>query len=573
MASKSKRVKAREARIQKRELLLKKEQEELKDLGEAEQVEKEVDELEPVEKDMGMEDMYVGPTSFEELDAMEAAREQAMHMNEVTWQTQDLVRNILGHPMLDPGEKVAAMKKVSDGFGARMKSAMQDCEVKKDMDVLVIEAILAADKRHAGPLEFVGDLISKAVLTAKTENALSDEQFAIVRGEGENKVRKYPIHDKAHVRNDLARAAQMIDQGGTAAADARAALPKIRAAAKRMGIEMSVQKDIMIEKDLNGEWRYVGSPTNNFIDFDTDILAKEAHEEYAAWWEQNKEFSPVFTTWHLPEMVRKNAADLVMEHEGFLIVSGKLTEEEAEGLLKAKALTDLGMSHQSFALARDAKDPRIVTKYRMYEYSDLPLENACNPFTSNLDIVSKEADMDKAQYLAQFMGGNLEKAQKFLQTIGLKKEALSDAGIESKEKKEAQPETPPVEPPAVPAAPEKPATVDLQAIIKEVGDKFGMEDLSKVISTLQESAEKVPVLEALIKELMEKNTELQKSAEEKLAEMITPPAFSWMKKERASQDDKTVIKDGNKEDEKLKKSVPQVDWLSETLGVTPVQPS
>jgi hypothetical protein len=83
---------------------------------------------------------------------------------------------------------------------------------------------------------------------------------------------------------------------------------------------------------------------------------------------------------------------------------------------------------------------------------------------------------------------------------------------------------------------------------------------------LQKDSEKVPVLEALVKELVKDNSE-------KLAEMIEPPAakFIWQNKARASQSKETVLTD-SEDDEKLKKAKPELGWLSEATGTQPVMP-
>jgi hypothetical protein len=560
---KQKRAKIRAARLAQRDHVMAKQKAEIEDLQEEELPDEVIPEEEPLEKDMGM-DMYIGPTSFGELDELKAAQEQAAQVRQVTWDTQDLVWNILRNPMIEPSEKAQKIQAVGSEFGARVSKAAKP--IKKDLDVLVIESILAADKRHTGVFERVGDMVSKAVLTSIAENSLDDSQFALVKTLDGKKIREYLIHDKAHVRNALARAAQMLEKGGEVAAAAKAALPNIRAAAKKMGIEMSMEKDkdsIMIEKDANGDWRWVGWVSNNYIDWDGDILSKEAHEEYIAWLDANPDMAPVSTTWHMPELVRKNVTDFWAYEKGFLIMSGKLTEEEAEGLLKAKILTGLGMSHQSLALARDVNDKRIVTKYRMYENSDLPLENAANPFT-NFEVISKEVDMDKLKYLAQYIGE--DKAKAFLEKAGLKKEALDAAGIESKEKQEKTP--------TVPATPESPATTvvnvaapaDASAIIEKLKKELGMEELNEMLTGLVETAEKVPLLEGLLKEVLSKQ-------EDKLAEILTPPAerYVWMQKNRASQSDATVLKKDDAEDNKLKERKPNVGWLSEVTNTEPVQ--
>lgn len=517
-------------------------------------------EEEIAEKNMdGME--YAGPTSWGELDQERVMREQAARVRETTWDVQDLVRNILQSPKLDAEAKSAAIQSVGSEFGKRVKSAMampaEDVKKEIDMDVLQIEAILAHDKRHTGTIEQLGDWISKKKLSYSAEQALSDEDFALVVEKDGKKVRKYPIHDKAHVRNALARAAQQIKAGGEGATDARAALPKIRAAAKKFGIETSAEKErsaILIEKDRNGDWRWVGWVSNNFIDWDGDILSKEAHEEYVDWLDKNSEAAPAFLTWHTPGTKREAPVDYWNYSEGFLIMSGKLTEKEAAGLLKAKTQTDLGMSHGTWVLARDKVDPRIITKYRMYEVSDLPLENAANPFT-DFEILVKEVDMDKQQYLATLIGE--DQAKLFLSKTGLKKKALEDAGVASKEKTEDAPVT--VEKPAAATPEQTAAGPSMEAILKQVSEELDIDGLNETIKNLMETAEKVPVLEDLVKEL-------SKSRDEQLAEMLTPPAARvWSHTKRSSQSNENVLK----ENDGLANQKP-THWLEEVTGVPAV---
>lgn len=571
MKKSQKKAQTRANRLAQRERQLEKQRQadEQEELLETEVSEDSIPEEEPIQKDMGeeMSMMYMGPTSWEEMDAAKQAREQAIQVQQVTYDTQDLVWNILHNPMLEASDKAKAIQGVGEGFGQRVTRAAKP--IKKDLDILVIESILAADKRRAGPFAFVGDLISKAKLTASAENALSDEEFALVVTRDGKKVRKYPIHDKAHVRNALARAAQQMKEGGEGAADAKAAMPKIRAAAKRMGIEMSMEKDrnaILIEKDANNDWRWIGWVSNNFIDWDGQIISEAAHLEYVDWLEKNMDLAPVFTTWHEPGLVRKNRVDFATYENGFLIMSGKLEEDEAETLLIAKALTDLGMSHGTWALALDTKDKRVITKYRMYECSDLPLENAANPFT-DFDVLVKEVDMDKKKYLAAFFGGDETKADAFLQKSGLKQKALQDAGVENKNKKEETPATPPEKKEGSTTVIN--TNVDQKALVDAVLKELGAEDLSQAFAELRETAEKVPVLEALVKEL-------QGEQDEKIAELLTPPAsrFSWMQKARASQSKESELDEEKTEDKLLKGKTPGVPdgyWLSEITQTAPIE--
>jgi hypothetical protein len=518
----------------------------------------------------GVSQVYPAPTSFAELDEMRTVQEQAQAVQEVTWDTNDLVRNILHSPDLDPVEKAEAMKSVADEFATRVSTEIE--EETKDLDLLELEALIAHDRRSTSAFEYFGDFITKAVQSTASRNAMGDSKFAFVTTRDGKKVRKYPIHDKAHVRNALARAAQMIKRGGQAASDARAALSKIHAAAKKMGIGSDMSKErnaILVEKDANNNWRWVGWVSNNFIDWDGDIISEDAHKEYVEWWENNKDVSPAFLSWHTPGTAREQPVDFIMYEKGFLIASGILNEQEAAGLLKAQSKQELGMSHGTFVFGRDAEDPRIITKYRMYEMSDLPLMNAANPFT-DFETLVKEVGMepkDKLAYLTQIMGSE-EKAKAFLDKTGMKKEALEAAGIESKEKVETPAPDPKPEPDPVPepvaAAPVAP-TID--EIVAKVMKEMDIPALNTFVIDAKAAMEKVPVLEGVIKDM-------QGTEEDKLAEKLTPPAarFAWQQENRPSNSKENVAGE-TEEDKKLKKSIPGVPedyWLSNATNTAPV---
>lgn len=502
---------------------------------------------------------YYGPTSWGEAEAEERAREQAEEVMETAWTAERLVRNIIYRADMSPEEKGNAIANVGTGFGERVKSITADTMKKgHDMDVLEINAMLGIDSRHTPTTEKIGDWIRKAVLSERSRKQLSDDDFALVYEVDGKKVRKYPIQDKAHVRNALARAAQMIEKGGQAAEDARKALPKIRAAAKKMGIGVEKSSAVVIEKDAKGEWRAVLWPTNNFKDRDGEIIADSAHAEYVEWVNKNMSLAPVFMTWHVPGTARTHPMDFVGYENGFMIASAPLTENEAAAILKMQAQVDLGLSIGGFALERDKENPLVITKYRMYEVSDLPLERASNPFTE-FQVFTKEADVDTLEYLAGILG-NKEKAQEYVEKAGIKQAALRKAGVAEKEVSDPAPEgeAPPAEEP-------KPEAVALDDIIQRVAKEFGMEQLSEEFALLKEKADKVEVLEGLVRKLV-------KSNEDKLAEMISPPAtttFAWMQK-RASESKETVLDPEKDEDKKLAKSKPEY-WLSEATGTQPVQ--
>lgn len=518
----------------------------------AEALKKQLAEIEEIEKDYGgvMGMPMPGPTSFDELDAAKVAQEQAQEVQEVSWDAQRLVYNIINHPEMDVKEKSDAFQKVGADFGARVSDVLTAPDTEqKDLDLLSLESVIAHDKRKTNIIE---QWIDKAVLSTASRKKLDSSQFALPSK------RKYPIHDKAHVRNALARAAQQIAEGGAGAADAKAAMPAIRAAAKRMGIEMSMKKDrnaIVVEKDATGHWRWVGWVSNNFEDTDHDIISEIAHKEYVEYLDKNPEMAPGFMTWHTPETMRKSLPDFWGYENGFLIMSGQLTEKEAECLIKAAKLTDLGMSHGTLVISRDENNPHVITKYRMFEASDLPLENAANPFTA-LETLSKEADMDYKVYLSQFMP--IEKAEKLAneRTAAMKKE-LTEAGVKSAETT-VVPET---KTEATPAAPASLPTNE--TVIKEVMERLDVPGLNEAMTMLLEKAEKVDLLEMAIKELTA-------SRDDKLAEMIAPPAatLAWsIKDKRPSESPENIVKDGEKVGEAPN---PGDMWLSKATGTAPI---
>ena len=513
------------------------------------------------------------PTSFEELDALRLARDEADAIREVTWDVEDLVRNILNSPTLDHNQKVEAMNSVVGEFENRVSAGIDNGDIAKelDMDLLELEAMVSDDKRGISIIEETKDFVTKAVLTSSKRNSLPDSAFAFVVVRNGKKIRKYPIHDKAHIRAALSYGAKMMAKGGPDGADAKTAMPKIHAAAKNMGIGKSIEKDanaIIVEKDANNNWRWVGWASNNFEDRDGDIISEKAHLEYEKWWDEHKEISPVFDTWHIPGTARKNPVDFLMYEKGFLILSGKLEVQEAAALLNVQKEMDIGLSVAAFA-TRDPKDQRIINQYRLFAVSDLPLNKAANPFT-DVETLSKEVvDMNKRDYLAKIMGSE-EKADTFLEQTGLKQKALQEAEVESKEKEtETAPVDPPVEPPAeshkeTEIEKKEETSKTTTEIVSELMKAMDIEGLNAFVTQAKEAMEKVEVLENLVKNL-------QGEQDEKLAEKISPPVslFAWSQEKRASQSQENLV--DTEEKKKNAPGVPEGYWLSDVTGTSPIK--
>ena len=482
-------------------------------------LEKELDELEPELEDdelpipeeeiKALQKDYHGSwqaKSFSELDFELDAQEKGEKVNETSSMVQDLVRNIVSYPEFSPEEKAAAIKSVADEFGSRVRMIMESPMMHKEaVDALVLEVTQARDKRIMNSSEGIKGMVLKTV----------------------------------------------------------------RSAADKLGIDMPPEKDtnaVQIAKDANGDWRAVMWVSNNFKDLDGDIICEDAHKEYVEWVNKNKECMPAFVTWHTPGTSRENPCDYMDYFDGFLVASAKLTEREAIGLLKAQVKTNIGMSHGSFALARDPQDPRVITKYRMYEVSDLPLSKAANPFT-DFETISKEVGMDKKEYLTSILG-DADKAEAFLEKTGLKQKALQEAEIESKEKTE---DVPVVTEPVVEVKVD--ATEALKEIetakkelapdlVAQVMKELDVDGLNAFVTEAKTAMEKVGILEALVKEL-------SANQNEKLAEMIAPPITKTMAWSRPSEDDKNVIK----KSDPLTKNVaglPEGYWLSQATNTAPI---
>jgi len=135
-------------------------------------------------------------------------------------------------------------KKSSKEGGKRMNYVLEVSKYHRFVDNFE-----ALDKSIYSEYEKASEKVSKR-LTYKERQSLSDNDFAVVvkvkdKKTGKvRKIRKYPIHDKAHVRNALARIAQKeakeaLKKLGVSVEKVKA---KIEAKAKKLGIETSEKK-------------------------------------------------------------------------------------------------------------------------------------------------------------------------------------------------------------------------------------------------------------------------------------------------------------------------------------------
>jgi hypothetical protein len=132
------------------------------------------------------------------------------------------------------------------------------------------------------------EVVEKTEASTATMNDRDDSDFAYVEGGGTKdetgktvprSLRHYPIYDEAHARDALGRAgAQLQDGDDDAKRIARAALPKIHAAAKKFGIDVQKDMGAMEIDDTDGM-----DPTVVLAEPDMDAPGDPADPGSPAW--------------------------------------------------------------------------------------------------------------------------------------------------------------------------------------------------------------------------------------------------------------------------------------------------
>lgn len=365
-------------------------------------------------------------------------------------------------------------------------------------------------------------------------------------------------------------------------------------------------QDFRVFKDANDEWRWLGVVTNKFQDRDEEILTDAAHKEFCAFLDAHPEHAPVLMLWHTPGTERKNRADFWDYADGFFVYSGVLTDEEAESYKSSDDGTPIGMSHGFYPLQKNGK---YISQYRTFEVSELPLENAANPYT--LYEIRKEQENRMAEktfapqkraFLASRLGeekvaqleGNIASAKEALEQAGVNwKELLApdiddaegaepqteQAASEVKEEPEPQADTqaeaqPEAQPEQQAEAKEADATavVNAEAIVKAVVETMNLEGLQAALASFDDRIKALQPLLAQVAELKDAVAVLRQSDDEKIVKALSPAKpFAWMSatapaasKEAASAADVEVIENAAKDIAATKAArVPQnQSWMS-----------
>jgi len=300
-------------------------------------------------------------------------------------------------------------------------------------------------------------------------------------------------------------------------------------------------------KDADGNDRWLGYFTNNYKDKEGEIASDAAHKEYAEYLDANPDKAPLFRSWHTPGTDRESRIDFWDYDKGFFVVGGKLTSEEAAGLEKALAFTEIGLSHGFYGV----KDGNVIKRYRTFEISDLPLAKAANGWTG-LDLIQKEAlsmNKDKREYLVEVHGEDVVAGVEA--ALDAQKAMLDEFQVESKEIDEVKEDVEEKETPAP----------DASELVTAIVESLGLKELSETIETLSKD---VGELKVSTEELKVSTAEANKELDEKVAEELAPKSNLFWMKERPSQSDETLLDE--EKDKELMNSKPKHDWISENVS-------
>jgi len=159
-----------------------------------------------------------------------------------------------------------------------------------------------------------------------------------------------------------------------------------------------------LQKDKTGAMRFTGVYSNNYRDLENDVFTRASHQEFADHCEATKEY-PALVLWHEDQKHKIGQADWVDEHDGFALVSGTFDVDVdpvvIENLTKEKGL---GMSH-GFRYKLKDKSGGVISRYRTFEVSILPVEFAANPLTSwETNQVGEGMKTQREEWIAKITG-------------------------------------------------------------------------------------------------------------------------------------------------------------------------
>lgn len=511
---------------------------------------------------------FGGAETWDDLDEYLDAQDQKDAVRIATFEFERLQTNVLNNPEHTLSTKATMIAVLAEGLADRSEDIQEDKEVDE------------VDESTPGWIDKIKSTL-KAGAPSKTVDgkALKAGDFASVGDASKPSTWKLPLA-KTSGSIDAGRVAAAItamQPGGFRGQRVKLTAPKnavVRrisgaisklsvsdekksALRKRLAaVKAAENSGFRVFKDADGGWRWFGWATNKWRDRDShadpvhggEILTEAAHQEFIKWVDVNPaRRMPALWPWHTKEAAHARKADWIDYADGFLCLSGPLTEQEAKAITRVANEFDLGMSHGFYAMSRD-RNLGHITKYRAFEVSYLPLEEAANPWT---DFVTIEKEVDemgfsesKRRMLALLAGEDF--AAEVEGETAAKAEMLEQAGIDSKEKEAPAKEV------AEEAAPAEEAAAAESEPVKPAGKKPESTDESE-----EQDAEFLPRKEAIeafsfltdmVVGLGDKIDSLAASDAKKIEDAIekTPRAsLAEIIAQRASKSEETVV-DGRK---------------------------
>lgn len=243
-----------------------------------------------------------------------------------------------------------------------------------------------------------------------------------------------------------------------------------------------------VQKDLNGNWRWMATFTNNFKDRDGEIISEKALDDYIE--RVNSGLIPLPELWlgHI-EGTKHGQADMVFGVGSFVTAVGSFDKTpDADKAIEfyRKNASKLSLSH-GFTFPSWGLKNGIYDVVNVFEISVLPAPLvASNPFTefevNNMKQISPE------QQTALSLVFGKDKVDTIIESRRQQSEEIKAAGVAFKDFAEVPAETPAEEPAKVEADAVKPMADLVSDLIEAQGELLSvLTAQGKAIKAIQES--------------------------------------------------------------------------------------
>ncbi len=518
--------------------------------------------------DMGMSMFFGGAQNWGQLAEFREAQNTTDAVRQTEFEFRKMVDNILEDGTLELDQKGEMISALAEGFPAQVDHTTDNKEIEDPSlaDRILAKVGIKQITKQEGGSSFVASDFADVPDSTKP----STWKLRLAEGKSGN----FTVAQVGRAITAMQPSGfrgQRVKIGSSKGAVTRkisGAINKIKGASdeQKRNLRERLAKvkstGFIIEKDLEGNFRWFGWVSNKWRDRDVEIISEEAHKEFVEWvYEKSDERMPQLWLWHTPGTAMKSRVDWLDYSEGYLLSSGSLEAKEAEYLMALAEKSDLAMSHGFFKVGYDSKEG-VISKYRTFEESVLPREFVANEWTdfATLQEVKEMFTSERREFLVGALGE--EKVAELEGVTKVMSEELKNLGVEFKEAEK------PAEEPAKESTTkevEEGKVVEVKVDAGEVVEKLGIPALSEY---LENQDQFIKGLVETTKALTEKVDELSKSEDEKIAKKLTP-RFSavpvWL---RASDSKETEVKEG----EEIPKGPGNESgsWVGDSLGgITP----